>query len=151
MKDSGRAGRKGKQGKVLMQTSYAETPLMSQICNNDYKAFFDQQMFERQTFKYPPYFRLIRIVLKHTDSQGVNKASFQLADLMKRTFGNRVLGPDVPAVGRIQNKFIKHLLLKVEVNASFERAKHLLDDMIRQIRGSEGMKSLLIYLDVDPM
>ena len=148
---SGRAGRKGKQGKVLMQTSYAETPLMSQICNNDYKAFFDQQMFERQTFKYPPYFRLIRIVLKHKDSQVVNKASFQLADLMKRTFGNRVLGPDVPAVGRIQNKFIKHLLLKVEVNASFERAKHLLDDMIRQIRGSEGLKSLLIYLDVDPM
>ena len=100
---SGRAGRKHKQGRVVMQTSYGDTPLMQQICTNDYRAFFDQQMFERQTFHYPPYHKLIRVVIRHRDATLLNKGAYQLASALRGRFGSRVLGPDAPAVGRIQN------------------------------------------------
>ena len=134
-----------------MQTSYGDTPLMQQICTNDYRAFFDQQMFERQTFHYPPYHKLIRVVIRHRDATLLNKGAYQLASALRGRFGSRVLGPDAPAVGRIQNMYIKHLLLKIEITASFERAKSILDEIIAAQMQKEGMKGLHIYLDVDPM
>ena len=148
---SGRAGRKKMQGEVLIQTSATEHPLMHHIMKNDYRAFFDSQMVERQQFKYPPYYRLIRIVLRHRDAQKLNKVSMQMADALRARFGNRLLGPDVPAVGRIQNMYIKHLLLKIEVSASFERAKEIIDQIMTEILTESDKKGTQIHLDVDPI
>ena len=148
---SGRAGRKKMQGEVLIQTSATEHLLMHHIMKNDYRAFFDSQMVERQQFKYPPYYRLIRIVLRHRDAQKLNKVSMQMADALRARFGNRVLGPDVPAVGRIQNMYIKHLLLKIEVSASFERAKEIIDQIMTELLTESDKKGTQIHLDVDPI
>ncbi|MDR1678499.1 MAG: primosomal protein N' [Prevotellaceae bacterium] len=147
---SGRAGRKGKRGMVILQTSNPSHPVIQQVIANDYKAMFRQQMQERELFKYPPYFRLIYINVRHRDLQIVNKAANYMAERLRAVFGSRVLGPDNPPVTRIQNFFIKRIVLKIEADASNEEAKRLINTVSEQVRGLDLFKSLQIGLDVDP-
>ncbi len=148
---SGRAGRKNKQGTVILQTSDVEHPVIKQVIANDYKAMFSTQMHERELFNYPPYFRLISVMMKHRDLQILNKAANQMAYELRGVFGNRVLGPDNPPVTRVQNLFIKHILLKIEAQSSNEKAKELINQVSQHIRSLDLFKSLQINLDVDPM
>lgn len=148
---SGRAGRKHKQGLVVLQTSSPEHVVIQQVLAGDYRAFFDKEMTERELFNYPPYCRLIQLVLKHRDAQVLNQAAYQLAHALRDKFGNRVLGPDNPAVGRVQNLFIKHILLKIEVAISPEQTKELIDKLAAELMQKSEFKSLLVTLDVDPM
>lgn len=148
---SGRAGRKHRQGRVVLQTSSPDNPVIKEVVAADYRHFFDRQMSEREAFNYPPYCRLVQIVVKHHDSSTLNRGAWQLAEQLRKTFGARVLGPDNPPVGRIQNQYIKHILLKIEVTASAERAKQLIDETALSLRRQADFKGLTIYLDVDPM
>ncbi len=148
---SGRAGRKNKQGTVILQTSVPEHGIISQVIQNDYQAMFETQCEERKLFKYPPYFRMIQIVLRHRDSGILNKASSKMAADLRAVFGNRVLGPNIPAVSRIQNLYIKHILLKFEVDASAEKAKDILRQVTNNLLAEPKFKSLWVNLDVDPM
>ena len=148
---SGRAGRKNKRGTVVLQTSSPEHPIIGQVIRNDYKTMYNTQSDERKLFKYPPYYRMIQIVLRHRDPNVLNKAANRMAADLRAVFGARVLGPNVPTVSRIQNLYIKHILLKFEVEASPERAKELLRQITNQIIAEPQFKSLWVNLDVDPM
>jgi len=148
---SGRAGRKNKRGTVVLQTSSPEHPIIGQVICNDYKAMYTTQCEERKLFRYPPYFRMIQIVLRHRDPKVLNQAANRMAVDLRAVFGSRVLGPNVPSVSRIQNLYIKHILLKFEVEASPERAKELLRQITNQVIAEPQFKALWVNLDVDPM
>ena len=148
---SGRAGRQHKQGVVVLQTSSPEHPVIQQVLAGDYRSFFYKEMTERELFNYPPYCRLIQIILKHRDAQVLNRAANQLAHSWRHTFSQRVLGPDSPAISRVQNLFIKHILLKIEVAISPEQTKELVDKLAAELMQKPEFKSLLVTLDVDPM
>lgn len=148
---SGRAGRKNKRGTVVLQTSSPEHVVIGQVIRNDYKAMFTTQCEERKLFKYPPYFRMIQIVLRHRDPKVLNQAANKMATDLRAVFGARILGPNVPSVSRIQNMYIKHILLKFEVEASADRAKELLRQIADQVIAQPQFKALWVNLDVDPM
>jgi len=148
---SGRAGRKNKQGTVVLQTSSPEHPIIGQVIRNDYKAMYATQCEERQLFKYPPFYRIIQIVLRHRDPSVVSQAAQKLANDLRAVFGARVLGPNIPVVARVQNLYIKHILLKIENEASSERAKEILRQITDQVQADSRFKSLWVNLDVDPM
>ena len=148
---SGRAGRKNKRGTVVLQTSSPEHPIIGQVIRNDYKAMYATQCEERQLFKYPPFYRIIQIVLRHRDPSVVSQAAQKLANDLRAVFGARVLGPNIPVVARVQNLYIKHILLKIENEASSERAKEILRQITDQVQADSRFKSLWVNLDVDPM
>jgi primosomal protein N' (replication factor Y) len=148
---SGRAGRKNKRGTVILQTSSPEHAIIGQVIRNDYKAMYDTQCEERKLFKYPPFYRIIQIILRHRDPNVVNMAAGRLAADLRAVFGARVLGPNTPVVSRVQNLYIKHILLKIENEASSERAKDILRQITNQLLSDSKFKSLWITLDVDPM
>jgi primosomal protein N' (replication factor Y) (superfamily II helicase) len=147
---SGRAGRKDKQGNVIIQTTDPLMSIIGYVRDNDYEAMFREQIEERQAFNYPPFVRMIRITLRHKELQTVKKASELLADSMRIVFGKRVLGPQQPLVGKISNYYLLNILLKVEKKSSFERARKLLSDIIAESYTSELMKGVRIQPDVDP-
>jgi len=148
---SGRAGRKNKRGTVVLQTSSPEHAIIGQVIRNDYKAMYAMQCEERQLFKYPPFYRIIQIVLRHRDPKVLNLAAQKLANDLRAVFGARVLGPNVPVVARVQNMYIKHILLKIENEASTTRAKEILREVTNQVLADSRFKSLWINMDVDPM
>jgi len=148
---SGRAGRKNKRGTVVLQTSSPEHPIIGQVIRNDFKAMYVTQCEERQLFKYPPFYRIIQIVLRHRNPNVVSQAAQKLANDLRAVFGARVLGPNIPVVARVQNLYIKHILLKIENEASSERAKEILRQITDQVLADSRFKSLWVNLDVDPM
>ena len=147
---SGRAGRKDKQGKVIIQTTDPGLALIHYVRENDYESMFRDQIAERQIFNYPPFVRMIRITLKHKEFPPLQKAANALADQMRIVFGKRVLGPQQPLVGRISNYYLLNILLKVEKKSSFEKARKLLSDIIRETSNSDIFNSVRILADVDP-
>ncbi|MCD8167464.1 MAG: primosomal protein N', partial [Bacteroides sp.] len=120
---SGRSGRKGKQGTVVLQTRSADHPIIRQVIENNFLQMYRDQMGERQLFRYPPYYRFIYVYIKHKDAVKVNLMAQDMATRLRDSFGDRVLGPDNPPVGRIQNLYIKKIIIKIENNASVNRAK----------------------------
>jgi len=148
---SGRAGRKNKRGTVVLQTSSPEHAIIGQVIRNDFKAMYATQCEERQLFKYPPFYRIIQVVLRHRDPKVVSQAAQRLANDLRAVFGARVLGPNIPVVARVQNLYIKHILLKIENEASSERAKDILRQITDQVLADSKFKSLWVNLDVDPM
>ncbi len=148
---SGRAGRKNKRGLVILQTSSPEHSIIGQVIRNDYVAMYKNQTDERRLFKYPPFYRLIEITLRHKDVQVVKKASFEMGRLLRSVFNERVLGPIEPAISRIQNYFIRQIILKIENEASHAKAKEILHQVSNQVLSDSNFKSVRISIDVDPM
>ncbi len=148
---SGRAGRKNRRGTVILQTSDITHPVVRQVIANDYKEMFRTQMQERQLFKYPPYVRLMYVLMKHRDLAVLNHAANSMAAALRMVFGSRVLGPDNPPVVRIQNLFLKRIVLKIEAEASTVRAKELIDETARKIIAQDEFKALQIHFDIDPV
>lgn len=148
---SGRAGRKEKQGKVIIQTSDPEHPIIQYVKNGEFRRMYDEQMKERKSFKYPPHYHLIKILLKHKKSEILSKASAEFVFQLKKVFGNRVLGPESPPVGRIQQFYIKQVLVKVEKEKSYSKAKYLIREEINSLLSDKKYKSVLTVVDVDPM
>lgn len=148
---AGRAGRKNKQGRVVLQTKSIDHPIIAQVMNNDYEQMVDGQLAERQMFRYPPYYRLVYVYLKHKNEATLEQMADVMAGKLRSVFGSRVLGPDKPPVGRIQTLFIKKIVLKIEYNAPMSRARELLLQVQREMIEDERFKSLIVYYDVDPM
>ncbi|MGL4333281.1 MAG: replication restart helicase PriA [Bacteroidales bacterium] len=148
---SGRAGRKNKRGLVILQTSDPKHPVVTEVITNNYKELFAQQMEERRLFKYPPFYRLIYIYLKHRDGILLDKMANEMAIRLRNQFGDRVLGPDNPPVARIQNLYIKKIVLKIETNISPARVKEQLHSVRLQMLEDDRFKSLIVYYDVDPL
>ena len=148
---SGRTGRRAQQGKVLIQTYQPENPIFNQIIHNDYIGFYNQDMTERHSFNYPPYVKLIRITIRHTDFDICSHAADLLANKLKLRLKNRVLGPDVPIIGRIQNKYIKQILVKIEISAPLHKAKLIIQDEIQGVTSQRPYNTVQIQLDIDPI
>ncbi|MFT4224216.1 replication restart helicase PriA [Dysgonomonas sp.] len=148
---SGRAGRKSKQGTVFLQTSHPANPVIAFVKHNDYESFYRQQMEERKIFRYPPFFRLINIVLRGRDGSLVDNASRQLSLSLKETFGDRILGPSRPPVSRIQSLYICHIMVKIENQASIQKVRENIFYHQNKILSSPVFKSVLLHYDVDPM
>ena len=147
---SGRAGRKGKRGLVILQTKNPQVPLIQQVVNNDYAAFYQSQTEERRLFHYPPYYRLIYVYLKHRHDEVVTTASIELGTRLRQWFGDRVLGPDKPAVSRIKTLSIRKIVLKLETGIDMPRVRQYLVLAQQQMLQDKRYTSLHIYYDVDP-
>jgi primosomal protein N' (replication factor Y) len=148
---SGRAGRKKKRGKVIIQTNDPKNPIIQYVIENDFSSFFRGQLTDRKRFYYPPYFRLIRISVRHRDKQVLNTASRQLSEILRKEYGNRVLGPETPVVGRVQNWHIKHILIKLEKNKEIAEWKNQIREICDNLKNKPGYSTLQIIYDVDPM
>jgi primosomal protein N' (replication factor Y) len=147
---SGRAGRKGKRGLVVLQTRNPQMPVITQVMHNDYLAFFKNQIAERQLFCYPPYHRLIYIYLKHRHDSVVNTAAMELGSGLRQWFGGRVLGPDRPSVARVKTLHIRKLVLKLENGIDMAKTRQYLKFAEQQLLSDKRYSSLQIYFDVDP-
>jgi primosomal protein N' (replication factor Y) (superfamily II helicase) len=147
---SGRAGRRKKQGKVIIQTSDPANRIIRLVLQHDYEGMFRMQSEERKGFNYPPFCRLIRINLKHKDRIILNQFSDLLGDDLKRLFGKRVLGPEYPLISQVQLWFIKTIMIKVEREKPPAKAKELITRAIERIEKEKGSSGLRISVDVDP-
>lgn len=145
----GRAGRKNERGKVIIQTSMPGHEIIKEVINNDYLGMYQNQIAERAAFKYPPFYRLIAITLKHKDEKTCMEASIFLTKNLSGILGKRVLGPDKPLISKIQNLFLRNILLKLERDAALQKIKKSVSDMVNQ--ATAHFKGLQISIDVDPL
>lgn len=148
---SGRSGRKSRRGLVLIQTNNAKHPLLQWVVDDNYTALFDQQLADRYKYKYPPYYRLAEISLRHADAELLGKAAATLAGMLKPHFGGLMLGPEYPLVSRIKNQYIKTILLKIGRGSAGKQQKL---EMIRQLElfsELKDYKSVRVGIDVDPL
>lgn len=148
---AGRAGRKNKRGRVVLQTKSIDHPIIPQVMHNDFEGMVAGQLVERQLFRYPPYYRLVYVYLKHRNEQLLDVMAQTMAAKLRAVFGARVLGPDKPPVARIQTLFIRKIVLKIETNAPMARARQLLVQVQQEMVAEDRFKSLIVYYDVDPM
>ena len=148
---SGRAGRKGKRGLVVLQTRQPDLPLIDYVVHNDYRAFYRNLIAERQAFHYPPYYRIIYVYLKHQKDSLVETASLELGSRLRQWFGERVLGPDKPAVSRVKTLSIRKLVLKLELGIDMKKVRQYLHLAQQQMLQDKRYSSLQLYYDVDPL
>jgi primosomal protein N' (replication factor Y) (superfamily II helicase) len=149
---SGRAGRREKQGKVLIQAANVDNPLLQKIINNDYDGLFKEEIAEREAFRYPPFTRLIRLTVKHLEQDIAKKASQSLANkLSDKLSAGRVLGPETPLIERIRNYYYFEILLKLERDLNIKGIKEFLGQSIEEILTEKDYKNTNIVVDVDCM
>ncbi len=148
---SGRAGRKGQRGQVILQTKNPQLAVISQVVGNDYASFFNELMEERRMFHYPPFYRLIYVYLKHQKESVVSSAATELASRLRQWFGARVLGPDKPAVARVKTLCIRKMVLKLENGINIAQVRQYLRLAQQQMLSDKRYASVQIYFDVDPL
>ena len=148
---SGRAGRRRKQGKVIIQTSDPSNRIIRMLVQHDYQAMYRMQSEERRSFNYPPFSRMIRINLRHKERPALNHFADIMGKDLRSFFGNRVLGPEFPLVSRVQQWYIKTILLKIEKGRSGARARQYITETLERLGGEKGASSLKIAVDVDPV
>jgi len=147
---SGRAGRKNKTGKVIIQTFSPYHSVIRYVIDSNYNEMYDSQILERRNFHYPPYYRLIKFSLKHKDFHLLNNAAQEFTSLLRKEFGTAVLGPEYPMVSKVRGLFIKDSLLKIQKGKSNVQMKNLLRNCIRQFREIGLYNSARLIIDVDP-
>jgi primosomal protein N' (replication factor Y) len=147
---SGRAGRKSKRGKVIIQTFNPYHSVIRNVIDHDYLAMYNSQILERRNFKYPPFYRLIQLQLKHKDPRILNDAARELAIMLRQILGNRILGPEYPMVSRVRNLYLKNILIKLE-KPDLKTHKSQISKTIDTFRGQAAYKSIKVAVDVDPV
>ncbi len=148
---SGRAGRKGKQGRVILQTKSPDHPIIRQVVDNDYEGMYHDVMEERETFCYPPYCHVVYVYVKHRNEATADSAAILLGSYLRQVFAHRVLGPDRPAVARVKTLSIRKLVVKLETGVSLRQAKAALRHAQSLVMADKRYASLQIYFDVDPL
>ena len=148
---AGRAGRKSKRGRVVIQTYDPDHWIIRHVIDHDYEGMYKHELIERKNYFYPPFYKIIKITLKHRQSEQVELSAEELATSMKNIFGTRVLGPEFPLVKRIQNQYLKVIRLKLERTASQKNAKSHLKKIIDKFYEGSTNKSVRLVVDVDPM
>lgn len=147
---SGRAGRKGHRGLVILQTKNPDLPVIRQVVRNDYRSFYKTLTAERLAFRYPPFYHIVNVYLKHRDEQTVEHAASDLGSRLRKLFGERVLGPDKPSISRVKMLFIRKLVLKFENGLDYHRVRQVLRDIQQSLSSDRTYGALQIYYDVDP-
>ena len=149
---SGRAGRcvplKGK-GTVILQCHDVQNPIVQQVVNNDYAGMYEGQMEERRLFGYPPLCRLVYVYMKHRDERILNHLANEMGQLLRKVFAHRVIGPDVPAIARVQTMYIRKVLVKIETSANMSDARKRLLQVQQYLSSKPEYRSAVIYFDVD--
>lgn len=148
---SGRAGRTGSQGEVMIQTFDPKNSLYQHLIHHDYQGLYSEQIAERKAFGFPPYHRMIMLTLKHRDMQRLTAASSMLQQRLQQVFGSRVSGVILPSVARTQNMYVRQIRLTIEANANIVRAKELVREHIGFVQQQSACKGTIILPDVDPM
>ena len=148
---SGRAGRKGKRGEVILQTKTPDLPVIQYVVHNDYPTFFKELLDERREFHYPPFYHLVYVYLKHRDENIVNTAGVELGSRLRDIFGSRVLGPDKPAVARVKTLSIRKIVLKLENGIDYPRVRQYLRGALEAMMKDKRYGALQVYYDVDPL
>ncbi len=148
---SGRAGRKGKQGLVIMQTKQPQLPVVRQIVGHQSKEFYDDLFDERRLFHYPPFYHLTYVYLKHAQNEMVERAANELGQTLRKALGGRVLGPDKPGVARIKNLYIRKIVLKLENGIDLKAVRTYLRQTQNELLQSRKYGALQVYYDVDPL
>ena len=147
---SGRAGRKHKQGKVIMQTSQPEHQLLQLTQNQDYMSMLNNQLNERKIFKYPPFYRLIKIIVKHKKSETVDRVALQLAEELRKNRELIVLGPEYPLIGKIKLWYNKEIWLKLDRKKNLNINKLFILSSIEKVKNYPYNSNSIINVDVDP-
>jgi primosomal protein N' (replication factor Y) len=148
---SGRAGRKGKRGLVILQTKSVNVPVIQQVVRNDYLALYKDLIAERQAFHYPPYYHLIYVYVKHRSNEVVHTAGIELGSRLRQWFSNRVLGPDKPSVAKVKSHNIRKIVLKLENGIDMKKVREYLLMAQSQMLTDKRYSSLQVYYDVDPL
>ena len=148
---AGRAGRKNEVGEVYVQTTDPNNQIIEKVKTHDYEGYYVEQIDERQRFAYPPFTKIVNIYLKHKDERMVNSLAVNYVLELRKIFGNRVLGPEKPIVGRVANYYIQSIMLKMEANASMRKVKDLLRTVYERVSIDKNMRSAVLYYDVDPV
>ena len=148
---SGRAGRKGRQGLVILQTRNPEQPVLDRVVHHDMEGMAQDIMEERSLFHYPPYYRLIYVYVRHRQEQTAEYAARELGTRLRSLFGSRVLGPDKPSVAKVKTLHIRKLVLKLENGIDLKKVRECLRDIQHLMSSDIRYNSLQIYYDVDPL
>ena len=148
---AGRAGRKNEQGTVYLQTKSPDATIIPQIKDNDFLQFYNSQLGERMLFHYPPFYRLVYVYLKHRNIRFLDATAERFGERMREIFGSRVLGPDLPPVAKVQQLYIRKIMLKVETNTSQYKINDALLALKEEFLSQKQYNSLTIYYDVDPL
>ena len=149
MQVAGRAGRRNERGRVIIQTSQPKHPVISQVATGDYHAMATSELAERETFGYPPYSHLVRLMLRSSDYELLRRASHHCATIMRRKFGDRVMGPVSASREMLRGEHFSEILLKIEAGASMKRARQLLHDVMAAMREAQEYRSVNISIDID--
>lgn len=148
---AGRAGRKGKQGQVIIQTYEPSHPVLQDVLRNDFRGLYEKQLITRRQFGYPPFYRLVMIRLKHKDYQKLNPAAAELSSMLRPIFKQDLLGPEYPMVSRVKNLYIKQMLVKFNREYSSKHVKELIMGKIHEFQLMPDYKSVIVQIDVDPI
>ncbi len=146
---AGRAGRAKKQGTVIIQTYNPEHNTIQQVVHNNYVGMYDEQLYERQIYKYPPYFRLVKITLKHRDFDKLKEGSFWLYQVMQQNLPMPVLGPEEPPINRIRNEYIRTIMVKIPQNISIGGTKKTIQKILNSFEVVSQYRSIKVTVNVD--
>ena len=148
---AGRAGRKDLPGTVIIQTRQPDSPVMDMVRRNDYGAFYQNQMEERQAFGYPPYSRIITAIVKGHQQDTVDKAALMLKNHLSDIFGqDRILGPDSPPVSKIQYQYIRRIIIKLPLKITVDQSRAMLSDALKRVFSDQTMTGVTVSFDADP-
>ncbi len=149
---SGRAGRRGERGRVVIQGTQLKHPVIEWVVAHDYKSLFEKEFATRKLFHYPPFTRLVQLFFKHTDkSKALNAASF-IANRLSSTFGDYLIGPAEPVINRIRNKYIYEILLKLPRHSEKNsQARVMIQQSLLMLQSEASLKSVHIQINVDPV
>jgi primosomal protein N' (replication factor Y) len=148
---AGRAGRKEKRGRVIIQTSQLSHPVLRDVVGHDYQSFFEREIAERKAFQYPPFARLVKVTLRHKLPDVLNLGTRFFVDRLRQELQDRVLGPSIPPVGRVRNQYLLDVMVKMELDpALWMRAKQSVSAAVAEMRQLEGCSGIRVQVDVDP-
>jgi len=146
---SGRSGRSAKRGKVIIQTYNPNHNTIQQVTNNDYVGMYKEQLYERHIYKYPPYFRLVKLTLKHRDYEKLKQGSFWLYEMMKQHLDMPVLGPEEPAISRIRNEYIRTIMVKIPQNLPLGNTKKTIQRILNSFESVAQYRAIKVMVNVD--
>lgn len=146
---SGRAGRSEKRGKVVIQTYNPLHNIIQQVTNNDYYGMFKEQLYERRIYKYPPFFRLIRLTLKHRDFEKLKEGSMWMYQVLQQNLSVPVLGPEEPAISRIRNEYIRTIMVKIPIDANLQSTKKTIQKVLNSFDTVAQYRTIKITVNVD--
>ena len=148
---AGRAGRRNKRGKVVIQTGNPDHWVIQKVIQHDYEGFAINELVERRNYHYPPFYKLVQFTIKHKDQNLVNEAADHFGKQLRAVFHERVLGPEFPVIPRIQNYYLKEILVKIEQEAPQKKVKERLHELTDQFFSVPRFKSIRLIINVDPV